>query len=141
MRLLTQIQLQSYQNIPWIFSDEDERHYAQTFLFHQDVNHDYINGITTRTVNYDATFMDDICVGICPFRFIDKFPYPDAPEITLDWCELLVDLESPLLGEYIEKGLFFHSFTSIAKSITSPKALSQLAALSKYLKKEYDYDL
>lgn len=123
------------------FSDEDERHYAQTFLFHQDVNHDYINGITTRTVNYDATFMDDICEGICPFRFIDKFPYPDAPEITLDWCELLVDLESPLLGEYIEKGLFFHSFTSIAKSITSPKAFSQLAALSIYLKKKYDFNL
>lgn len=123
------------------FSEEDERHYAQTFLFHQDVNHDYINGVTTRTVNYDATFIDDICDGICPFRFIDKFPYLDAPEITLDWCELLVNLKSPLLGEYIEKGLFFHSFTSIAKSITSPKALSQLDALSKYLKKEYDYDL
>jgi len=88
-----------------------------------------------------ATFMDDICEGICPFRFIDKFPYPDAPEITLDWCELLVDLESPLLSEYIEKGLFFHFFTSIAKSITSPIAISQLYDLSIYLKKKYDFNL
>lgn len=123
------------------FSEEEEIHYAQAFLFHHDIKHDYINGVTTRIVNYSVSIFDDLGDGICPFRFINKYPYRDAPELTLDWCILLMNLDSPLLGEYIEKKSFFSSFSSLVNDVACPKAQRQIRELTEYLRTKYDYEL
>lgn len=111
------------------FTDEEEMQYANAFLFHIDTEYDYLKGKTVRTINYSKSIIDDLKEGICPFRFLDRYPFYDDPDMTIEWCDQLVELKSVLLGIYVDEGKFFQSFGSIIKNVTSNSSHEQIAKL------------
>lgn len=123
------------------FTEEEEMQYANAFLFHIDTEHDYLAEKVVRTIDYSKSIIDDLKDGICPFRFLDRYPFYDDPDSTIEWCNQLVDLNSALLGIYVEDGNFFHSFGSIAKNVLSTSRYEHIRKLVKYLKDTYDFDI
>ena len=123
------------------FTEEEESQYANAFLFHINTEHDYITHQFVRTIDYSKTLIDDIRGGICPFRFLDKYPFYDAPDKTIEWCNQLVDLNSILLGIYIKNGKFFQSFRSIINDVTSSCSHEKVKKLLTYLKDTYNFTI
>lgn len=123
------------------FTEEEESQYANAFLFHINTEYDYITHQFVRTIDYSKTLIDDIRGGKCPFRFLDKYPFYDAPDKTIEWCNQLVDLNSILLGVYIKNGKFFQSFRSIINDVTSSCSHEKVKKLLTYLKDTYNFTI
>lgn len=123
------------------FTEDEEMQYANAFLFHIDTDHDYLEEKVIRNIDYSKSIIDDLKEGICPFRFLDRYPFYDDPDSTIEWCNQLVDLDSALLGIYVEDGNFFHSFGSITKNILSTNSYEHIGKMVTYLKQTYDFDI
>lgn len=123
------------------FTEEEEIQYANAFLFHIDTEYDYLAETVVRTIDYSKSIIDDLKEGVCPFRFLDRYPFYDDPDSTIEWCNQLVDLGSDLLGKYVKDGNFFHSFESLIKKMSSSSSYEYIGKLVTYLKQTYDFDI
>lgn len=120
--------------------DEAELEYARSFLFH----HEKEWTPTGRILHVDTgkTLFDDLAGGICPFRFLDTYPFPDACEKSVDWCFLLVKLQSRLLDSYIRQGLFFPSFSRMIKEhVLAAAYQSKIERIRRYMMETYQCTL
>lgn len=122
------------------FTEEEEIQYANAFLFHIDTEHNYLANEIISTIDYSKSILDDLKEGICPFRFLDKYPFYDDADATIEWCNQLAEMESALLGVYLEEGKFFHSFGSITKKLSS-NSYDKAEKLMIYLKRTYKFDI
>lgn len=100
-----------------------------------------MNGIVTRDIDYSKTLIDDLKSGICPFRFLNKYPFYDAPDLTTEWCVQLVDIKSSLLERNVKDGNFFDSFKLIMTDLKLGNSKNLIEKLSKYLKEVCDFDI
>lgn len=123
------------------FTEDEEKQYANAFLFHIDTEYDYLGDKTVRTIDYSKNLINDLEEGICPFRFLDRYPFFDAPDMTIEWCNQLVNLDSTLLGIYIDEGKFFQSFSSIIKNVTNDSSHEKISRLMTYLKQTYNFEI
>ena len=136
-----------HADIHFQFNDEEELCYAKSFLFHHDkiTNIEKINGktklLTYSKIDFSKTIFDDIKAGLCPFYILNKDPLWDDITLTIDWCYLLVNLESAILKEYIGTDYF----NIITRRIQSNELTSdykvKILKIKKYLWDKYEFQL
>lgn len=124
------------------FSEEEDLNYAKSFLFHQDwIKSDLDKAIVK--IDCSKTIFDDIKIGICPFQILGKEPYWDAIQLSVDWCYLLMNLDSVIIKEYIKTG-YFSSLRDIIKvkenELTSDYVL-KVSKIKAYISNKYGVQL
>lgn len=129
------------------FNDEEDLCYAKSFLFHHDeiTNIEKINGktklVTYSKIDFSKTIFDDIKAGLCPFYILNKDPFWDDITLTIDWCYLLVNLESTILKEYIGTNYFNILITRIQSNELTSDYKVKILKIKKYLWDKYEFQL